>query len=358
MSGERWAAQGRTCVASDAPVPSPWRGRRRAGPAFVACPIARAVFLAFFCLTLPVGVTPRSAHAEPAAEAPAKESGAPAPDPLFDDDGADDATAAGDTSDDAGTAEDASGDDADPLFDESFDDDLDAAPATYPDPFERTNRGVLAFNRHVDKWILDPVTEAYQWLVPKGARNAISRFFLNLGSTKTLVNDCLQLEWKDASVTTARLVVNTTAGVVGFFDVAEMIGLPGHESDFGQTLALAGTPSGPYLMLPVLGPSDLRDGFGTVVDGFFQPTYYILGPMNVTLGPIFMQSPTAILLYGGSSGLTLRDRNFARLKDLESSSVDYYAAMRSGFYQDRVGQIWARRPDHRTTHEPGEDAAH
>lgn len=244
----------------------------------------------------------------------------------------------------------------DPLFDESFDEDLEAAPATYPDPLESTNRGVLAFNRQIDKWILDPVTEAYQFIAPKPVRNAISRFFLNLGSTKTLVNDCLQLEWKDASVTTARLVVNTTVGVVGFFDVAEKIGLPGHESDFGQTLALAGTPSGPYLILPVLGPSDLRDGFGVIVDGFFQPTYYILGPMNVTLGPIFMHSPTAILLYGGSSGLTLRDRNFARLKDLESSSVDYYAAMRSGFYQDRVGQIWSRRTDHRTTHEPGEDA--
>jgi hypothetical protein len=68
-----------------------------------------------------------------------------------------------------------------------------------------------------------------------------------------------------------------------------------------------------------------------------------------------MQSPGAILIYGSSSGLTLRDRNFARLKDLESSSVDYYAAMRSGYYQDRVGHIWMRRPDHRTSAEPGEN---
>ncbi len=250
--------------------------------------------------------------------------------------------------------------DPDPLFDDSFDEDLDGAQAAYPDPIESTNRGVLAFNRQLDRWILDPVTRAYQFAVPKPARNAVSRFFLNLGSTKTLVNDFLQLEWKDAGVTATRLVVNTSFGLLGLFDVAEKIGLPGHESDFGQTLALAGTPSGPYLVLPLLGPSNLRDGFGGVVDGFFQPTYYILGPMNVTLGPIFMQSPTAILLYGGSSGLTLRDRNFARLQDLESSSVDYYAAMRSGYYQDRVGQIWSRRTDHRTTHEPnqpGEDPA-
>lgn len=245
----------------------------------------------------------------------------------------------------------------DPLFDELFDEDLEGAPGSYPDPLESTNRGVFAFNRQIDRWILDPVTRAYQFVVPKPARNAISRFFLNLGSTKTLVNDFLQLEWRDAGVTAARLVINTSVGVVGLFDVAERFGLPGHESDFGQTLALAGTPSGPYMILPVLGPSTVRDGFGVVVDGFFQPTFYILGPMTVTLGPVIMQSPGAILIYGGSSGLTLRDKNYARLKDLESSSVDYYAAMRSGYYQDRVGHIWLRREGHRTDHEPGEDDA-
>ncbi|MBK7949496.1 MAG: VacJ family lipoprotein [Deltaproteobacteria bacterium] len=285
----------------------------------------------------------------PAAAEPASAASSEAPgvaegggfDPVFDED--------------PDEASDLASDEIDPLFDDSFDEDLEAAHESYPDPLESTNRGVLAFNRQVDRWILDPVTEAYQWAVPKPARNAVSRFFLNLGSTKTLVNDCLQLEWQDAGVTTARLLMNTTVGVLGLFDVAESVGLPGHESDFGQTLALAGTPSGPYLLLPVLGPSTLRDGFGVMVDGFFQPTYYILGPMNVTLGPVIMQSPGAILIYGGSSGLTLRDRNYAKLKDLESSSVDYYAAMRSGFYQDRVGQIWGRRTDHRTTHEPGED---
>lgn len=252
-------------------------------------------------------------------------------------------------------SEESEAEEPDPLFGDAFDEELDAAPKTYPDPAESTNRGVFAFNRHVDKWILDPITEAYQWAVPKPARNAISRLFLNLGSTRTLVNDCLQLEWKDAGVTATRLVVNSTVGLAGLFDVAEKLGLPGHESDFGQTLALAGTPSGPYLMLPILGPSDLRDGFGVLVDGFFQPTYYILGPMNVTLGPVIMQSPGAVLIYGGSSGLTLRDRNYAKLKDLESSSVDFYAALRSGFYQDRVGQIWGRRTGHRTDREPGEE---
>lgn len=234
----------------------------------------------------------------------------------------------------------------DPLFDDFFDEEFDGGPVGYPDPAESTNRGVFAFNRQVDKWILDPVTRAYQWVVPKPGRDAISRMFTNLGSTKTLVNDFLQLEWKDAGVTGTRLVVNTTVGVVGLFDVAELMGLEGHESDFGQTLALAGTPSGPYIVLPLLGPGTVRDGFGTVVDGFFQPTYYIIGPSNLLFGP------TEILIYGGSAGISTRDRHFRELKALQESSVDFYAALRSGYYQRRVDEIWGRREGHRTSEEP------
>jgi len=235
----------------------------------------------------------------------------------------------------------------DPLFDDDFfDAEFDAAPAGYPDPLETSNRGVLAFNRQVDRWILDPITRAYRFVFPSPVRNAISRFFLNLGSTRTLANDLLQLEWKDAGVTGTRLVVNTTVGLIGLFDVAEKMGLEGHESDFGQTLALAGTPSGPYIVLPVLGPATVRDGFGTAVDGFFQPTYYILGPSNLLFGP------TEILIYSGSSGISTRDRHFRELKALEESSVDFYAALRSGYYQRRLDEIWGRREGHRTEDEP------
>ena len=232
------------------------------------------------------------------------------------------------------------------LFDDLFDEEFDDEPAGYPDPLESTNRGVFAFNRQVDKWILDPVTKAYRWAVPKPARDAISRVFANLGSTKTLVNDFLQLEWKDAGVTGTRLVVNTTVGIVGLFDVAKKMGLEGHESDFGQTLALAGTPSGPYLLLPIFGPANVRDGIGTVVDGFFQPTYYILGPSNLLLGP------TEILLYSGSSGISTRDQVYHELKALEDSSIDFYATLRSGYYQRRIHEVWGRREGHRTSQEP------
>ncbi|MFK7896895.1 MAG: VacJ family lipoprotein [Myxococcota bacterium] len=237
-------------------------------------------------------------------------------------------------------------DEPDPLFDDIFDEEFEDAPTGYPDPLENTNRGTFAFNRQVDRWILDPVTKAYRWAVPKPARDGIARVFQNVGSTKTLVNDFLQLEWKDASVTTARLLINSTAGVGGIFDVADKMGLPGHESDFGQTLALAGTPSGPYIVLPVLGPANIRDGIGTVIDGFFQPTYYILGPADLIFGP------AEILIYSGSSGLSLRERHFLELKALEDSSVDFYATLRSGYFQDRVAEIWTRREGHRTSEEP------
>jgi phospholipid-binding lipoprotein MlaA len=234
----------------------------------------------------------------------------------------------------------------DALFDDLFDEDFDELPAQYPDPIESANRGIFAFNRQVDKWILDPVTKAYRYVVPKPVRVALSRVFINLSSTKTIVNDFLQLEWEDATVSTTRLVLNTTIGIAGLFDVAAKIGLEGHNSDFGQTLALAGVPSGPYLVVPVLGPSNVRDGLGTVIDGFFQPTYYIIGPANLLIGP------TEILLYTGTSGISTRDRHYLALKALEDSSVDFYATLRSGYYQQRIEEIWGRREDHLTTAEP------
>jgi len=247
-------------------------------------------------------------------------------------------------------AEETANIDADPEYDDPFgdewDDEWDDMPMGYPDPLESSNRKLFAFNRQVDKWILDPVTKAYRYAVPKPVRVALSRVFINLGSTKTLVNDVLQLEWVDASVTTGRFLVNTTLGVGGLFDVAAEFGLEGHESDFGQTLALAAVPSGPYIVLPLLGPGTVRDGLGTVIDGFFQPTFYIIGPANLLVGP------TEILLYSGSSGISIRDRHFLELKALEESSVDFYSALRNGYYQQRIDKIWGNRPGHRTSSEP------
>lgn len=244
-------------------------------------------------------------------------------DPLFDDEPAGDPYAVEDTSD--------------PLFDDDFDDfdmDFDDEPSGFPDPFEKFNRGVLAFNGVVDRFVLDPITIGYRFIFPEPVRRSIDRFFDNVNSTQTIVNDIFQLEWKDASLCTGRLLVNSTVGIGGLFDPATRFGMEGHISDFGQTLAIAGAPSGPYFMLPLLGPSNVRDGLGIGVDAIFHPTFFVLGG-------------TDVLFFSGSSGLTERARHYEELKALEESSIDYYAALRSGYYQNRQAEIWDRREDRR-----------
>jgi phospholipid-binding lipoprotein MlaA len=254
------------------------------------------------------------------AQGPPAAATSEAPDPLFDD-----------------------LEEPDPLFDD--DAEFDVGPG-FPDPAERVNRGVLGFNRFLDRWIFDPVTRAYQFAVPTPARRAIHRLFLNLNSPPILANDILQMEWKDAGVTLGRFVINTTVGVAGLFDVAASMGLERHESDFGQTLRLADVESGPYLVVPILGPSTARDTAGAVMDSFFNPTTWFfglgLGTQFVTQGPLTEQ-----LLYTGTSGLTTRDAHYEALKALESSSVDFYAALRNAYYQNRQSEIWDRR-QHRT----------
>ena len=224
----------------------------------------------------------------------------------------------------------------DPLFDE-FEADLAQAPAIFPDPLENTNRRVLGFNRLVDRWVLDPITRFYGFVFPNPVKRAIGRFFTNLGEPATTANNLLQLEWKDAGSSVSRFAINSTIGLAGLFDPAAALGLPYHRSDFGQTLALAGTPSGAYLMLPVLGPNNVRDGFGVLADITMHPLTWFLGPTNFMIYGI----------YGGSQGLSMREQHLENLDALREGSVDYYAALRSAYYQNRVANIWQRREDRR-----------
>ena len=215
-----------------------------------------------------------------------------------------------------------------------LDDTLASEEAGFPDPFERPNRGTFGFNQTVDRWVLNPGARAYALVAPAPARRAVRRFFVNLDAPGVLANDLLQREWKDAGMTAVRFVVNTTAGVGGFFDPASKLGLEGHHSDFGQTLALAGMPSGAYLILPVFGPTTVRDGVGTLVGLLFRPTTYLLAPAD----QLFYTS-----IYGGGTGLVARDEHADELRSLEESSVDYYAALRNAYYQSRTAAIWERR---------------
>lgn len=226
---------------------------------------------------------------------------------------------------------------ADPLFDEEFDD-FDVGPEAPDDPLEGVNRGTHRLNEELDRWVLDPVTWTYRKVTPEVFREAMRNFFWNLSEPTTIVNDLLQREWDDAAVSLTRLVVNTTLGVGGLFDPASALDLEPHDSDFGQTLALAGVGSGPYLVLPLVGPSNVRDGFGLAVDVAFRPSTYVV--------PLADQI-VFTTIQGGGFGLTMREEHYDELKLLKESSIDYYSALRSAYTQNREAEIWDRREHHR-----------
>ena len=225
----------------------------------------------------------------------------------------------------------ASGAAADPLF---GDDAALAASGGFPDPLERVNRQVFRFNVNVDHWVFDPITHVYELVVPAPARRAVRRALANLNAPSVFVNDMLQLEPVDAGRTASRFALNSTVGVAGLFDVAAAVGIDPHEADFGQTLALYGVPSGPFLMLPLIGPTTVRDGTGYLVDFWFRPTTYFLTP----LVQIVVTS-----IREGTEGFTAHAVHGRQLDALEAASIDFYAALKSAYYQDRVAQIWARR---------------
>jgi ABC-type transporter lipoprotein component MlaA len=169
------------------------------------------------------------------------------------------------------------GEDLDDLLEiQLFEDDLEDEASAPSDPIEPWNRGVLWVNRGLDKVLFKPITKGYGFVMPNPGKRAVRRFFNNLATPPILVNDLLQGEGKRALVTGTRFVVNTTVGIVGLFDPAASIGLQRHESDFGQTLFLYGVGSGPFLIIPIFGPSTVRDSVGFVVDGALRPDIWLL----------------------------------------------------------------------------------
>ncbi|MEK8080895.1 VacJ family lipoprotein [Pseudomonas sp. XK-1] len=134
------------------------------------------------------------------------------------------------------------------------------------DPLESWNRRVYHFNYRFDEWVFLPIVDGYRYVTPNLVQSGVSNFFSNLGDVPNLLNSALQFKGKRAMQTTARLLLNTTIGVAGLWDPATRMGLPKQREDFGQTLGFYGTPAGPYLMLPLLGPSNLRDTGGLVAD--------------------------------------------------------------------------------------------
>lgn len=204
-------------------------------------------------------------------------------------------------------------------------------PSDERDPLERYNRTVYRFNDALDRAILKPVAQGYRRYTPPEFNVAISNFFANLGDVGVALNNLLQLKVVDAASDVGRLAVNSTLGIGGLFDVGSRLGLRKHEEDFGQTLGYWGVPSGPYLVLPLFGPSTIRDTPGRVVDGYFDPVVYLNGDVERI----------------GLIGLRLLDYRADLLsaeETLDEIALDRYIAIRNAFLDRREFLVYDGNP--------------
>lgn len=204
------------------------------------------------------------------------------------------------------------------------------------DPFESLNRGMFAVNDALDQAIAEPVARGYREVVPKSARRGIHNFLINLKSPVFLANQILQGDLEGAGNVLMRVTVNTFVGIGGLFDVAGSEGFEHEHEDFGQTLAVWGIDHGPYLVLPLFGPSSFRDATGLLVDAFADPVRLYLfntDQENLYYARVVM------------SGIDRRESLLEVLDDLRKSSIDYYAAVRSAYYQRREALVNDEDPD-------------
>lgn len=209
------------------------------------------------------------------------------------------------------------------------------------DPLERINRGVFTFNRMLDHGVIRPLAYGYREVVPWPIRDRIGDFSSNLGTPLVLLHELLQGEFKRAGASFTRFWVNTIAGIGGLVDIASSVGLEKHSEDFGQTLAVWGVGDGPYLVLPVLGPSNLRDAAGAFGDLLFlNPATYYFNEQKLEWVPYALR---------GASILNTRVQLFEQIDDLERNSFDYYAALRSIYRQRRAIEIINDGPASATT---------
>jgi phospholipid-binding lipoprotein MlaA len=212
--------------------------------------------------------------------------------------------------------------------------DIDSAVAAadtgeVADPWEGFNRKMFSAHLFLDRNLLVPAAKGYRATTPKSGRRGIRRFLANLRAPGIFVNDLLQGEFGRAGETLSRFVVNSTIGAGGFADPAAQIGIAAHGEDFGQTLAVWGVDSGPYLFFPLVGPSTGRDGFGQIVQLGMDPLFYVRTP------------PANIARYTkvGVGGVSAREQFLDPLAEIEDKSLDYYASFRSFYLQARKREI-------------------
>ena len=207
-----------------------------------------------------------------------------------------------------------------------------SAPSANPkDPWESMNRSVASFNDKVDDNVLKPVATGYRNVVPDLIQTGVRNVFNNLADMWSTVNNLLQLKPLNTAESLGRVVVNTVFGIYGIFDVATYLKLERHPEDFGQTLGYWGVPNGPYLVLPLFGPSTLRDGASLPVDFAVSPTQYISDiPTRNQVFALRLVSKRAELLKSGNM--------------LEEASIDKYSFTRDAYLQYRRSQIYDGNP--------------
>ena len=197
-----------------------------------------------------------------------------------------------------------------------------AVAETTADPFQPFNRAMFTFNDAVDRVLIRPLAVGYRAVLPQPIRNGVNNFFDNLRAPTTLLNDILQGKPKRAQKTVNRFLLNSTIGILGFVDIATRLGFPKHQEDFGQTLAVWGVPAGPYIVLPLLGPSTVRGAIGKV------PEFYIADPL-------WEPDDTAVTIARfGIRAIDIR----SRLLDLDriiQMQVDPYLFFRETYLQNR-----------------------
>ncbi|NVJ50813.1 MAG: VacJ family lipoprotein [Gammaproteobacteria bacterium] len=194
------------------------------------------------------------------------------------------------------------------------------------DPYEDFNRSVYAFNRSIDKAVLQPVAKGYQAVTPDPLETGFENFFSNIGDVGNFINNLLQFKIADASSDAGRFVVNTTLGLVGFFDPASAMGLEKHDEDFGQTLAVWGVESGPYLMLPFLGPSTVRDTVSQPADNYFDPVRQI--------------NPESAEYSAKAFRLLIQRVLLLDLEEQLESAIDEYSFVRDAYLQNRRYKVY------------------
>lgn len=213
------------------------------------------------------------------------------------------------------------------------------------DPWQRYNRSMFRFNAQVDRWLLKPLATGYQAISPAVVDRSITNVFANMADVPSAINNLLQFKLARASTDLGRVAVNTTVGVVGIFDVATNLGVPSYKEDLGQTFGVWGVGTGPYLVLPVLGPSTVRDGLGFAIGTQLHPLTYFESDWH----------------WGGVALQTVDRRADLLSADavFDSAALDRYSFLRDAYLQRRQSLVYDGTPPEEADEDAGasEDSA-